>query len=76
MATKKKEVTGPKKTEAEKVISVGEEVRADIKFSKRATELLGILLIIRLLVVLVITPIQNKTWNRKNTFDVIFSRIK
>jgi hypothetical protein len=46
------------------------EVRDDIKFSKRATELLGILIVVRLLVVLVVTPIQNMTWNRKNSFDV------
>ena len=46
------------------------EVRDDIKFSKRAIELLGILIMVRVLVVLVIAPIQNLTWNRKDTLDV------
>ena len=48
-----------------------QEFRDEIKTSKRATEMLGIVIVIRILVVLVITPVLNKTWNRKDTFDVI-----
>ena len=75
METKKKEISrGSNKGQgASKEAGVSKairEVRDDIKFSKRATELLGILIMVRLLVVLVVTPIQNMTWNRKNTFDV------
>ena len=47
-----------------------QEFRDDIKTSKRATEMLGIVIVIRVLVVLVIIPILNKTWNRKDAFDV------
>lgn len=49
-----------------------EEIRNEVRTSKRATELFGIVIIIRLLIVFVITPVLNKTWNRKNSFDVSF----
>ena len=58
------------------VVQAIEELRDDVKFSKRATILLGIILLIRVLIVLVITPIQNKTWNRKNAFDVSILELK
>ncbi len=47
-----------------------EKAEGEIRFSKRVKELIGILVAVRVLIVLVITPIQNFTWNRKNAFDV------
>ncbi len=73
MSTKKGSATAaslPKQKEAKNFTQAIDEVRDDKKFSKRATELLGIIIVARILVVLVITPIQNMTWNRKNTFEV------
>jgi predicted nucleic acid-binding Zn ribbon protein len=72
MAPKKVKQGHKALSEEQSVVSEAiQEFRDEIKTSKRATEMLGIVIVIRILVVLVITPVLNKTWNRKDTFDVI-----
>ena len=65
----------PKQKESKDVVQAIEEVRDDKNFSKRASVVLGIIIVARILVVLVITPIQNMTWNRKNKFEVSSRKI-
>jgi hypothetical protein len=79
MAENKEEKVGSlkpaSKGEDEGIVKAAKEIRKDARFTKRAFELLGIILIARVLVLFVVTPIQNMTWNRKNSFDVSFTCI-
>jgi hypothetical protein len=52
------------------ISSAIQEIKEETKFGQRARVLFGILIVVRALIVLVITPVQNMTWNRKNAFDV------
>ena len=51
------------------------EIGENEKFSKRATDLLGIIVATRLLFVVVVAPISYYFWNRKGSFDVLFEMI-